>query len=177
VTAWEEGLEGGAEDEAVKLVLIAIHQLLQRMVSALLMSRNGYKMQDNRIPHSIGSPVPNPWLLNTQRKLKPSDPWLHEVSECAQQQEGSFVGDVDPLVPLAPLPLVDVEQKALLETACALDYHPDSHHQCDKAKRPISLFDLLKVLREQKSLIPSHSVYAINMERLYTKLYHQGHDD
>jgi transcriptional adapter 1 len=42
---------------------------------------------------------------------------------------------------------------------------------------PISLFDLMRLLKQQKSIIPSHSVYAINMERIVSRLYHRGHDE
>lgn len=39
--------------------------------------------------------------------------------------------------------------------------------------RPLDLFDLMFALKKDKAVIPSHSVYSINMERIQMKLHHK----
>ena len=43
-----------------------------------------------------------------------------------------------------------------------------SRHQ-----HPLDLFDLLAALQGDREVIPSHSVYSINMERIIMKLHHE----
>ena len=42
-----------------------------------------------------------------------------------------------------------------------------------KHSRPLDLFDLMSALKKDRSVIPSHSVYSINMERIVMKLHHK----
>ena len=42
---------------------------------------------------------------------------------------------------------------------------------------PITLFDLMHTLQKHKKIIPSHSVYAVNMERIISQLHHHSRDD
>lgn len=43
--------------------------------------------------------------------------------------------------------------------------------------RPISLFDVRDTLEVNRHLIPSHTVYTGNMERLLADMWHPGHDE
>lgn len=38
--------------------------------------------------------------------------------------------------------------------------------------RPLDLFDLLTCLQGDKSTIPCHTVYSLNMERIIMRLHH-----
>jgi hypothetical protein len=45
-------------------------------------------------------------------------------------------------------------------------------------KLPISLFDLKNLLESSKStLMPSHSIYTINMEKTVCSMWHESEDD
>ena len=86
VAAWEEGLEG-VEDEAVELTMVAVEQQVQleekykstlkfssrfqlrTIVTALLCSRNPWRARSG-VRHGVGTPVPNPWLRNTQSRFR-----------------------------------------------------------------------------------------------------------
>ena len=69
------------DDEAVKIIVIAVEQQLRSLVKGLLMQRNGYKLRDGIFPHAVGSKIPNPWTLNTQRRLNMGGARMADVAE------------------------------------------------------------------------------------------------
>jgi len=187
LAAWEEGIEK-VEDEAVTLVLLAVEQQLRKLVTALLVQRNGYKVREGNCPHAVGSRVPNPWLRNVQRRLlrqEVSYAGPREVAEVLPDPpEKLLIADIDPLVPVGRQTVTDEDQIAALEDACAARAtEMDERRRKRKGghvvtdKMPLSLFDLMGLLKRQKSLIPSHTVYALNMERIVARLYHRGRDE
>ena len=161
VSAWEEGLEG-VDDPAVELLVSAVQHQLRQIITAMITLRNGYKLRD-KIPYAIGSVVPDPWLLNSQRRLRPRGADV-DVAEATE----------DDLVPVGKPLISQSQQRAMLEVACG-----SLTTAADKAytRRPISLFDLLEAMQKNKALIPSHTVYALNIERVIARLYHKGHND
>ena len=38
--------------------------------------------------------------------------------------------------------------------------------------RPLDLYDLMMTLKKDRAVIPSHTVYSINMERIQMRLHH-----
>lgn len=38
--------------------------------------------------------------------------------------------------------------------------------------RPLDLYDLMMTLKKDRAVIPSHTVYSLNMERIQMKLHH-----
>ena len=42
---------------------------------------------------------------------------------------------------------------------------------------PISLFNLRDALQQSKQIVPSHTVRAVNMERILSEMWHPGHDE
>lgn len=58
---------------------------------------------------------------------------------------------------------------AALQLSCSGDM-PSSKH-------PVNLFDLLQALQVHKSAIASHTVYATNIERILTKLWHPSNEE
>ena len=38
--------------------------------------------------------------------------------------------------------------------------------------RPLDLYDLMMTLKRDRAVIPSHTVYSLNMERIQMKLHH-----
>ena len=65
VAAWEAGLDLGCEDKAIEMVLQATHNFLRQLVVAVITTRKGYRLRENRLVHSIGLPTLNPWLHNS----------------------------------------------------------------------------------------------------------------
>jgi len=157
VAAWEDGLDNSA-DEAAQLLMLAVETQLKKMVHALVAKRKGYRLRDNRFPHAIGLAAPNPWTLNVQRR--PHGATL-EVTDVLT------TGADDPLAPHQPPPAADVEQKSLYEVATA---------GADVLAPPATLFDLLAVMLEHKALVPCHSVYSLNVERIMARLHHEDEE-
>ena len=187
LAAWEEGIER-VEDEAVTLVLLAVEQQLRKLVTALLVQRNGYKVREGSFLHAVGSRVPNPWLRNAQRRLlrqEVSYAGPREVAEVLPDPpEKLLMADIDPLVPVGRQTVTDEDQIAALEDVCAARAGEVEERRRKRKgpaaaaeRMPLSLFDLMALLKRQKSLIPSHTVYALNMERIVARLYHEGRDD
>ncbi len=170
LTAWEERLEGVA-DRAVELVLRAVEGQLRRMVMAMVMRRRAFRMRDGRFPHAVGVPRPNPWLFNTQKRRREDLVVGAEVAEALELTPAQQVQqDLDPMAPSAWPTAADAEQRAMYEVACAVD-------EAEVSRGTISPFDLLAVMQERRSVIPCHTVYALNVERVIARLYHGGHDD
>lgn len=48
---------------------------------------------------------------------------------------------------------------------------------CNPVLSPISLFNLRDSIQESRQIIPSHTVRAVNMERILSELWHPGHDE
>lgn len=186
LAAWEEGIEK-VEDEAVTMVLLAVEQQLRKLVTALLVQRNGYKVREGNFPHAVGSRVPNPWLRNVQRRLlrqEVSYSGPREVAEVLPDPpEKLLIADIDPMVPVGRQTVTDEDQIAALEDVCAARAGETDERRRKRRghvvadKMPLSLFDLMALLKRQKSLIPSHTVYALNMERIVARLYHRGRDE
>ena len=187
LAAWEEGIER-VEDEAVTLVLLAVEQQLRKLVTALLVQRNGYKVREGSFLHAVGSRVPNPWLRNAQRRLlrqEVSYAGPREVAEVLPDPpEKLLMADIDPLVPVGRQTVTDEDQIAALEDVCAARAGEAEERRRKRKgpaaaaeRMPLSLFDLMALLKRQKSLIPSHTVYALNMERIVARLYHEGRDE
>ena len=75
-----------------------------------------------------------------------------------------------PLLPASEKMFKDIEHSALLDVAC-------SNGVTVNKPGPVSLFDLLHTLQKNRRLVPVHSVYSLNVERLLSRLNHPGRDD
>ena len=156
VAAWEEGLEG-VEDAAVQLTLAAAEQQLRRLVTAVVRSRNSWR-ERNGMGHGHGVGAPDPWLLNTQTRRQHM---LHSSQAAALQ--ATILNSVC----VAPVNSEDIdktETEGLYNMALGVKR---------KHSRPLDLFDLMSALKKDRAVIPSHSVYSINMERIVMKLHHK----
>ena len=65
VAAWDQGLDHGCEDKAIKLILAATKQFLKELLVAIVTNRKGYRVRENKVIHSVGQPTINPWLHNS----------------------------------------------------------------------------------------------------------------
>ena len=83
---------------------------------------------------------------------------------------GSETSQLIPLLPAGEKMFKDIEHSALLDVAC-------SNGVTVNKPGPVSLFDLLHTLQKNRRLVPVHSVYSLNVERLLSRLNHPGRDD
>ena len=72
---------------------------------------------------------------------------------------GSETSQLIPLLPAGEKMFKDIEHSALLDVAC-------SNGVTVKKPEPVSLFDLLHMLKKNQRLMPVHSVYSLNIEQL-----------
>ena len=156
VSAWEEGLEG-VEDEAVQLTLAAAEQQLRRLVTAVIMSRNSWR-EKSGVKHCVGVGAADPWLLNTQTKRNQ----LRDKHAAAALQ--ATILNSACLAPVNSEDIDRTETEGLYNSALAVKR---------RHSRPLDLYDLMSTLKKDRAIIPSHSVYSINMERIIMKLHHK----
>jgi len=173
VAAWEEGLEGGHTDpEVISLLCLAAEQQVRAIITALLMDKKGFKLMDAKVPHKIGLPASNPWLEGSKRR-RHADGGIERSSDYVDTVTlpvNSTISD-PPLVPAGKPTYDEAVHDALVEVACG------SVDQDSFISEPLTLFDLMHTLQKHKKIIPSHSVYAVNMERLISRLYHKARDE
>jgi len=159
VGAWEEGLEE-VEDQVVQLVLVAVEQQIRKLLTALLQTRNSWRVKEG-LPYAMGrNSAPNPWLLNTQAKRRRT------------ATEGACVSTTLNELGLAPTPREDIER-----AECEALYNSALSCSQGEERRPLDLFHLLSALQADRSILPSHSVYSLNVERVIMRLHHPVRED
>ncbi|XP_053185379.1 transcriptional adapter 1 [Scomber japonicus] len=157
VTAFELGLDN-ITDDAVGTMINAVEHHLKDVLTAVISRRKAYRLRDGHFPYAFGSDVtPQPYLKNSLAAY-------HSVTECPPPSAS---------LPAGPPPQVspdEAEQQAVHLLACSAD------SLCAPLP-PISIFDLLEALQVQHGVMPSHTMYALNMERILTRLWHPSHEE
>ncbi|XP_052866937.1 transcriptional adapter 1-like [Anopheles cruzii] len=144
VGAWEHGL-ASADDSAVELIVNSVQVLLKNILSAVIMARKHYKHTANgTFFYDVGCELKHPFDRNTVTKRKIDD----EPMEL--DKEITTVCYLKP-PPGESIFLASCEQ--LYPTVC----------------RKITAYELYKVLQD-RNIIPSHSVYSMNIERISSQL-------
>ncbi|XP_053771072.1 transcriptional adapter 1 isoform X2 [Desmodus rotundus] len=159
VTAYEHGLDNVTE-EAVSAVVYAVENHLKDILASVVSRRKAYRLRDGHFKYAFGSNVtPQPYLKNSvvvYNSLIESPPAFS--APCAGQNPASH-----------PHP-DDAEQQAALLLACSGDTLPVS-------LPPVNMYDLFEALQVHREVIPTHTVYALNIERVITKLWHPNHEE
>ncbi|XP_014899212.1 transcriptional adapter 1 isoform X1 [Poecilia latipinna] len=157
VTAFEMGLDNVTED-AISTVVCAVEHHLKDVLTAVITRRKAYRLRDGHFPYAFGTDVtPRPYLKNSLSAY-------HGISECPPPSAS---------LAACPPPQVspdDAEQKAIHLLACSSDMLP-------APLPPISMFDLLEALKVHRGVMPSHTMYALNMERILVQLWHPSHEE
>ncbi|KAM3604584.1 uncharacterized protein V6R79_013448 [Siganus canaliculatus] len=157
VTAFELGLDNITED-AVNSMVYAVEHHLKDVLTAVITRRKAYRVRDGHFPYAFGSDVtPQPYLKNSLAAY-------HNVAECPPPSAS---------LPAGPPPQVspdEAEQQAVHLLACSADVLP-------APLPPISMFDLLEALQVHHGVMPSHTMYALNMERILSRLWHPSHEE
>nr|KAF6414522.1 transcriptional adaptor 1 [Molossus molossus] len=159
VTAYEHGLDNVTE-EAVSAVVYAVENHLKDILASVVSRRKAYRLRDGHFKYAFGSNVtPQPYLKNSvvvYNSLIESPPAF--PAPCIGQNPASH-----------PHP-DDAEQQAALLLACSGDTLPAS-------LPPVNMYDLFEALQVHREVIPTHTVYALNVERVITKLWHPNHEE
>lgn len=157
VTAWDCGLDA-VDDEAVRLVLAAVEYHLKSIVMAVVSRRRAYKLREGRFIHAVGTVLPNPYTMNTCLFLDPT----------AESAATDILGSGEH-VPSIKWTADRVETEAMQILACGSFSTP--------VLAPVSLFDLHESLQVRRNIIASHSIYAVNIERIAARLWHPSHEE
>ncbi|CAN9503100.1 unnamed protein product [Ophioblennius macclurei] len=157
VTAFELGLDN-ITDDAISTMIYAVEHHLKDVLTAVITRRKAYRLREGRFPYAFGSDVmPQPYLKNSLAAY-------HSVTECPPSSAS---------LPAGPPPQVspdEAEQQAVHLLACSADSLP-------APLPPISMFDLLEALQVHHGVMPSHTMYALNMERILSRLWHPSHEE
>ncbi|XP_066180919.1 transcriptional adapter 1 isoform X1 [Sylvia atricapilla] len=157
VTAYEHGLDNVTE-EAVTAVVYAVENHLKDILTSVISRRKAYRLRDGHFKYAFGSNV------NPQPYLKNSVVAYNNLVECPPSSATPSAG-------LAPPPAPDdAEQQAALLLACSGDTLPAS-------LPPVNMYDLFEALQVHKEVIPAHTVYALNIERIVMKLWHPNPEE
>ncbi|XP_076404041.1 transcriptional adapter 1 isoform X2 [Peromyscus maniculatus bairdii] len=159
VTAYEHGLDNVTE-EAVSAVVYAVENHLKDILTSVVSRRKAYRVRDGHFKYAFGSNVtPQPYLKNSvvaYNNLVEGPPAFS--APCASQNPAS-----------QPHP-DDAEQQAAFLLACSGDTLP-------AALPPVNMYDLFEALQVHREVIPTHTVYALNIERIIMKLWHPNHEE
>ncbi|XP_056149541.1 transcriptional adapter 1 [Lampris incognitus] len=157
VTAFELGLDNVTE-ESVNTMVHAVEHHLKDVLTAVITRRKAYRLRDSHFPYAFGSYVTlQPYLKNTLAAYQ-------SVTECPPPNAS---------LPAGPPPQVspdEAEQQAVHLLACSADGFP-------APLPPISMLDLLEALQVHRGVMPSHTMYALNMERILSRLWHPSHEE
>ncbi|KAG5847472.1 transcriptional adapter 1 [Anguilla rostrata] len=157
VTAFELGLDNVNED-AVSMLVYAVEVHLKDVLTAVISRRKAYRLRDGLFPYAFGSDItPQPYLKNSVAAY-------HAVTECPPPSAS---------LPAGPPPQVspdEAEQQAALLLACC-------GHSLPAPLPPISIADLLEALQVHRRVVPSHTVYALSIERILARLWHPSHEE
>lgn len=157
LAAWENNMDG-AEENTAQLVIIATQIFLKNILTAIFTRRKGYAVRDGSFIYNTGEPVPSSWKRNSSRILRSFEPGPTEI--------------VDPYgqVPALKPNYEEAEQTTAFHYACSAQLAPPP-------LKPVSTADLQNALKIYKNLVCNHTIYATNMERLYTYATHPTWED
>ncbi|XP_065802245.1 transcriptional adapter 1 isoform X1 [Muntiacus reevesi] len=197
VTAYEHGLDNVTE-EAVSAVVYAVENHLKDILTSVVSRRKAYRLRDGHFKYAFGSNVtPQPYLKNSvvaYNSLIERRPqvmvyvlslihvyllWIICSPLRVIRLERKTAPCVGPPAFSAPCagqnpashpPPDDAEQQAALLLACSGDTLPAS-------LPPVNMYDLFEALQVHREVIPTHTVYALNIERIIMKLWHPNHEE
>ncbi|XP_014230092.1 transcriptional adapter 1-like [Trichogramma pretiosum] len=153
VAAWENNMDG-AEDNTAYIIIAATQIFLKNILTAIISRRKGFSVKDGSFIHNLGESVPSIWKRNT-----------FTIFQEAKYSSPAIVMDPIGQMPNPKMDIEDAEQEAAFALACSkqtLVPHPP----------PICISDVLNTLQIHKNLIKNHTLYATNMERLFTYSSH-----
>lgn len=158
LAAWENNMDG-AEENTAHIIIAAMQIFLKNILTAVLTRRKGYSVKEGSFIHNIGEPVPSSWKRNTAYIAHMSD---HSTPTNIVDPEGQ--------VPTIKQNVEEAEQATAFALACSTQI-------TSPTPSPVSIADLRQTLQIYKNLVSNHTIYATNMERLYTYSTHPTWED
>lgn len=156
LAAWENNMDG-ADENTAHIVIAATQIFLKNILTAIFTRRKGYAVRDSTFIYNIGEPVPSSWKRNSMY-INPLNSGPTEIMEPYGQ------------IPASKLSFEEAEQATAFSYACSTQtIRPPS--------KPVNTADLQYALKIYKNLISNHTIYATNMERLYTYATHPTWED
>ncbi|XP_055705360.1 transcriptional adapter 1-like [Phlebotomus papatasi] len=143
VGAWEIGLVN-VEDAAAEMLCGAVQTLLKNILSMMFMKKKMFKCSEGAFFYDVGHPVKDPFVRNTVTRQKIDDRPV----------------DIDREVALVNLTRNPADDTVFLT---------DCGEICPPKKHRITVQDLYLAFQD-RNIIPSHSVYSINAERISNSL-------
>ncbi|XP_059607546.1 transcriptional adapter 1-like [Phlebotomus argentipes] len=144
VGAWEIGLVN-VEDSAAEMLCSAVQTLLKNILSSVFMKKKMFKSTSGgAFFYDVGHPVRDPFVRNTVTRQKIDDAPV----------------DIDKEITLVNLMRNPTEDSVFL--ADCGEITPPKQHR-------VTVQDLYRALQD-RNIIPSHSVYSINAERISNSL-------
>uniref|UniRef100_A0A6G1S842 Transcriptional adapter 1 n=1 Tax=Aceria tosichella TaxID=561515 RepID=A0A6G1S842_9ACAR len=189
VTAWEMGLDS-VDDQVSTFVNLALQYFLKNIVTTLICTKAAYRLRENRFKYAIGVKPMNPYLSNSLRVYSNNleyDPYQIE----SNKMNSSILDTCMYNDTLFPSRLY--ETQALYEYACSTtsiscsptrqtkrlklseifsnhEEETTGHVDALQSRRRLTLRHLLFAFITDRTIIPSQSLYSINLERIFTKL-------
>ncbi|XP_064415952.1 transcriptional adapter 1 isoform X2 [Latimeria chalumnae] len=136
---------------------------LKDILTAVISRRKAYRLRDGHFKYAFGSNI------NPQPYLKNSVVAYNSLVESAPVCTASLTSQSSSFHPHSHSP-DDTEQQAALLLACSGNSLPAS-------LPPVNMYDLLDALQVRREVIPAHTVYALNIERILSKLWHPSHEE
>ncbi|XP_043941157.1 transcriptional adapter 1 isoform X1 [Protopterus annectens] len=159
VSAFEHGLDNVSE-EAVSVLVHALEYHLKDILTAVVSRRKAYRLKDGHFKYAFGSNInPQPYLKNS----------LAAYNHLMESSPSCPVPPVSQALGTHLLP-DDAEQQAAMLLACSGDTLPAS-------LPPINMYDFLEALKVHREVIPAHTIYALNIERIMLRLWHPSHEE
>ncbi|EDO43284.1 predicted protein, partial [Nematostella vectensis] len=152
--AWDAGLDNVA-DETVPLIQCATEHLVKDILTICCARRSPYRLRDGHFRYASGTACPKMHLRNSNLTWPPPTDKPYESSSSPSTSGGRTL----------------VQAAADAALAVSLSDH------CSQPSAPISLYDLRDSLQVHRRVVPSHTVYTANMERILSQLWHPSHDE
>lgn len=148
VGAWEIGLVN-ADDMAVDMIVTGVQVLLKNIITAIILKKKHYRVTANgNYFYDVGHQMKDPFLRNTISRQKVTDERIDIDREILLRKEQK-----------------KFEGKPGEETIFLADCEEIQPVQ----QRRITALDVYNTLMD-KNIIPAHSVYSLNIERISNML-------
>nr|XP_028587899.1 transcriptional adapter 1 [Podarcis muralis] len=139
---------------------LSLQKHLKDILASIISRRKAYRLRDGHFKYAFGSNV------NPQPYLKNSVIAYNNLTECPPTCLAPPPGQNLASHP----PPDDAEQQAALLLACSGDTSPAT-------LPPVNMYDLFEALQVHREVVPAHTVYALNIERIILKLWHPNHEE
>ncbi|XP_057330340.1 transcriptional adapter 1-like [Microplitis mediator] len=158
LAAWENNMDS-ADENTAHIIIAATQIFLKNIITAVLTKRKGFAVHQKSFIYNIGEPVPSSWKRNTMF-----------IPRGIHFSKTTDIIEPDGQVPAVKQTVDEMEQATAFAMACSTPV-------LSPALPPVSVNDLLQTLKIYKNLVNNHTVYATNMERLFTYPTHPTWED